>query len=243
MKNSVFRIGAIITLGSPECSEIMSLAGFDWVVIDMEHSTLSLESVRQHIQSLKPSTLSIVRVPDNDETWIKRVLDIGCDGIMVPMVKTSEEAEKAVKSAHYPPLGSRSVGVSRAQGYGSQFNNYVFEKSKRVNILIQIENIEAVRNLESILEVKGISAIFIGPYDLSASMGYIGKVDHPEVKDAINKIKLACKKAAIPWGIFGMTPVSLKSEIEEGAEWILCGIDTSFIVTGAENVISKLKSD
>jgi len=235
-------LGTIITLSSPVSSEIMSLAGFDWVMIDMEHSTLSLSEVQAHIQALRPGTISVVRVPCNDDVWIKRVLDTGCDGIMVPMVKNPEEAEKAVRSLRYPPEGSRSVGITRAHKYGLAFADYVFEKSREVSILIQIEHIEGVRNLDSILRVKGISAIFIGPYDLSASMGLMGNVSSPEVQSAITTIKDKCNKAGIPWGIFGMTTDVVKKEIEKGCAWALCGIDSVILSQGAASLVKEISA-
>ncbi|MEZ5001284.1 MAG: aldolase/citrate lyase family protein, partial [Bacteroidales bacterium] len=220
--------------------EIMSMAGFDWVMIDMEHSTLSLDAVQKHIQALRPGVTSIVRVPTNDDTWIKRVLDTGCDGIMVPMVKTRQEAERAVKSLLYPPDGSRSVGISRAHRYGIDFTGYVFGRSHDLKILVQIEHIEGVNNLDDILSVKGISGIFIGPYDLSASMRMMGKVTSPEVRAEIAKIKSKCAGAGIPWGIFGMTPDAVRQEISDGGEWILCGIDSVILSTSARTIAKSL---
>lgn len=225
-------------MSSPESSEIVSHAGFDWVMIDMEHSTLSLSEVQRHLQALRPGTLSIVRVPSNDETWIKQVLDTGCDGIMVPMVNTVDEAKKAVAVSRYPSAGKRSIGISRAHKYGFGFKDYVFDRSKDLKILIQIEHIDGVRNLDDILKVEGVGAIFIGPYDLSASMGLTGEVSHPDVKAAISSIKLKSMAANIPWGIFGMTPEVVKGEISDGGEWILCGID-SVILSGASGEIVK----
>lgn len=235
-------LGTIITLSSPESSEIMSLAGFDWVMIDMEHSTLSLSDVQRHLQALRPGTLAIVRVPCNDDVWIKRVLDTGCDGIMVPMVKTRSEAEKAVRSFYYPPVGARSVGVTRAHRYGLDFKDYVFERSRDLKLLIQIEHIEGVNNLDEILKVGGISAIFIGPYDLSASMGLTGDVDNKMVQDAIATIIEKCENAGIPWGIFGMTAESVRKEIKRGCAYPLCGID-SVMLSGQARAVVKSLSD
>jgi 2-keto-3-deoxy-L-rhamnonate aldolase RhmA len=179
-------IGTIFTIGSPHVAEMISNAGFDWVLIDMEHSTLSLESVQNTLQVMGDDIITIVRVPGNDEIWIKRVLDTGCDGILVPMVKNAEEAVKAVSSSKYPTEGQRSVGITRAHKFGEKFKEYVTSANIDLIIMIQIEHIEAVRNIDSILEVNGISSIFIGPYDLSASMGLTGQVNHPEVRAGCN---------------------------------------------------------
>jgi len=240
MEKTKSMLGTIITLSSPESSEIMSEAGFDWVMIDMEHSTLSMSDVQHHLQALRPGTTSVVRVPCNDDVWIKRVLDTGCDGIMVPMVKTSEEAERAVRSLRYPPDGARSVGITRAHKYGLSFGEYVFEKSRDVSLLVQIEHIDGVRNLDSILRVSGISAIFIGPYDLSASMGLTGDVASPEVQSAIKTIKDRCREEGIPWGIFGMTTDILRREIQDGCSWALCGIDSVMLSQKASEITREI---
>jgi 2-keto-3-deoxy-L-rhamnonate aldolase RhmA len=234
-------LGTIFTLGSPQVAEIISQSGFGWVLIDMEHSTLSLESAQTAIQVLGKKILKIVRVPGNDEIWIKRVLDTGCDGILVPMVKTDEEARNAVRSSMYPVEGQRSVGLTRAHKYGAGFNEYVSGANRNLIIMVQIEHIEGVRNIDSILKVKGIDSIFIGPYDLSASMGLIGKVSHPEVISAIEVIKRKCKKAGLPYGIFGMDPVTLSDELNDGCTFLLCGVDSAVLCSSYKEILNKLK--
>lgn len=236
-------LGTIFTLGSTQVAEIISQSGFEWVLIDMEHSTLSLESVQTALQILGEKILKIVRVPGNDEIWIKRVLDTGCDGILVPMVKTAEEAERVIRSSLYPVEGQRSVGLTRAHKYGAGFNEYVSAANQNLIIMIQIEHIEGVRNIDSILKVKGIDSIFIGPYDLSASMGLIGKVSHPEVKSAIGLIKQKCKKAGLPYGIFGMDPVTLSDELREGCTFLLCGVDSAILCSSYKEILNKLKRE
>jgi len=233
--------GTIYTLGSPQVAEIISDSGFDWVLIDMEHSTMSLDSVQTAIQVMGEKILKIVRVPGNDEIWIKRVMDTGCDGILVPMVMCAEEAVKAVMSSRYPVDGRRSVGLTRAHRYGAGFNEYVSRANNDLIIMIQIEHIEAVSNIDSILKVKGINSIFIGPYDLSASMGLTGQVNHPEVRSAIDLIKKKCIKAGLAYGIFGMDPSSVLKEVEEGCTFVLCGIDTAILSKSYKNILTGLK--
>ena len=159
-------IGTIYTIGSPQVAEIISISGFDWVLIDMEHSTLSLDAVQSALQAIGEDVIKIVRVPGNDEIWIKRVLDTGCDGILVPMVKNSEEAERVVRYSKYPVQGQRSVGVTRAHGYGANFSEYISGANRDIIIMIQVEHHEGVKNIDSIVSVKGIDSIFIWPYDL-----------------------------------------------------------------------------
>lgn len=231
MKKDGFLRGAIISLAAPQSAEIMAAAGFDWVLIDMEHSSLSLADVHGLLAAGGEKMLKIVRVPGNDEVWIKRVLDLGCDGILVPMVNSGEEAAAAISAALYPPDGKRSVGVTRAHGYGPGFREYVSTANRKLVLMIQVEHIEAVRNIDEIISVAGVSAIFIGPYDLSASMGLVGQVTHPEVVSAIEKVKTKCREAGIPYGIFSMTPEGLKNHIADGCRYALCGVD-AFMLAG-----------
>ena len=234
-------IGTIFSMGAPQVAEMISSSGFDWVMIDMEHSTLSLDSVQVALQILGSNILKIVRVPGNDEIWIKRVLDTGCDGILVPMVNSFEDALKVVRYSKYPTLGKRSVGVARAHKFGSTFTEYVNNANDDQIVMIQIEHKDGVKNIDSILTVKGIDSIFIGPYDLSASMGYMGQVDHPEVRAAIDLIKMKCKKAGIPFGIFGSTPESLEKDMADGCTFPLCGVDSSILSGSYKELAHSLK--
>jgi 2-dehydro-3-deoxyglucarate aldolase/4-hydroxy-2-oxoheptanedioate aldolase len=234
-------IGTIISMASPQVAEIISITGFDWVMIDMEHSSLSLENVENALQVTGEKLLRIVRVPGNDEIWIKRVLDTGCDGILVPMVNTAEEARRVVQSSKYPLEGKRSVGLARAHKFGPGFTDYLEGANKNLVIMIQIENIEGVRNIDAILEVKGIDSIFIGPYDLSASMGLTGQLSHPDVVSTIKIIKDKCRKAGLPYGIFGMKAEPMLSELNDGCTFLLCGVDSSNLLNSYIDILSVLK--
>jgi 2-keto-3-deoxy-L-rhamnonate aldolase RhmA len=233
-------IGTLFSVGNTQIAEIISLAGFDWVLIDMEHSVMSLEDVLQSARALGERILKIVRVPGNDDIWIKRVLDTGCDGILVPMIKTAEEVHRAVVSSKYPVEGQRSIGITRAQGYGFTFQQYAERANDELLIMIQIEHIDGIRNIDSILKTEGIGAIFIGPYDLSASMGLMGQPGHPEVRKAIDLVKHKCREANIEYGIFGGSPETLKGEIEGGCKYLLCGIDVAVISDMYGRLASKL---
>lgn len=234
-------IGTIFTIGAPQVAEMISIAGFDWVLIDMEHSTLSLDSVQIALQVMGDKMIRIVRVPGNNDIWIKRVLDTGCDGILVPMVKNAEEAGKAVNSSKYPTEGQRSVGVSRAHKFGAAFKEYVTRANDDLIVMIQIEHIDGVKNIDSILDVPGIDSIFIGPYDLSSSMGLMGQVDHHDVRAAIDLVKRKCQAAEIPYGIFGISPESLEKELKDGCTFALCGIDASLLSGAFKEMLEKLK--
>ena len=235
--------GTLLSISAPQVAEIIADSGFDWVLIDMEHSAISLESVQNALQIMGDKILKIVRVPGNDELWIKRVLDTGCDGILVPMVNSAAEALKVVQSSKYPLEGKRSVGLSRAHSFGPGFSDYVENANKDLVIMIQIEHKDGVKNIDEILKVKGIDSIFIGPYDLSASMGLTGQLNHPDVKAAIKLVKDKCRQAGLPYGIFGMTPEGLLPEAKDGGVFLLCGVDAAILVNSYRDLLKVLKSD
>ena len=168
-------IGSWITIGHPSIAEIMADAGFDWLCIDLEHTVTDYYEAQQLIMAIQGKGLkAFVRVGENNSRIIKRVLDAGADGIIVPLVNTANDAIRAVNSVKYPPLGTRGVGLSRAQGYGFDFENYRDNKVKNIKLIVQIEHIDGILNLDSILEIEGVDGTFIGPYDLSGSLGKPG---------------------------------------------------------------------
>ena len=233
-------LGTVFTTGSAPIAEIIALSGFDWVMIDMEHAPLSLSDTQVALQVFGDKMLKMVRVPGNDGIWIKRVLDLGCDGIIVPMVNSAEEAERVVKSARYPIEGQRSVGLARAHKYGPGFSEYVMNANKDVIIMVQIEHFQGVANIDSIIKVKGLNAIFIGPYDLSASMGLVGQVNHPEVQASINLVKKKCREAGLPYAIYGSDPEALAKEMKDGCSYLACGVDISILSEGMCRVRGEL---
>lgn len=179
-------IGSWISLNHPSVAEIMADAGFDWLCIDMEHSVTDYAEMQQLIMAIQGKGVkAFVRVGENNTRIIKRALDAGADGIIVPSVNSVEDAEKAVRSVYYPPFGKRGVGLARAQGYGFGFEAYRDGKAKEIILIAQIEHIDAIKNLDAIIQVTGIHGTFIGPYDLSGSIGKPGEYDDPEVKDAL----------------------------------------------------------
>ena len=234
-------IGTLLSISAPQVAEIIAMSGFDWVFIDMEHSAMSLESVQNAIQIMEGKLLTIVRVPLNDEVWIKRVLDTGCDGILVPMVNSADEARKVVQASKYPPEGRRSVGLSRAHKYGATFKEYVENANSDLVIMIQCEHKEAVKDFDEILKVKGIDSVFIGPYDLSASMGLTGQISHPDVLAAIGLVKDKCRKADMPYGIYSSNTDDMISEIKTGCTFLLTGVDANMLLNSYADLLKKLK--
>lgn len=244
LKNKLSRgellIGTIITLPSPEIAEIYSKSGFDWLFIDLEHSVLSLKDAQIILQAASPRTPCLVRVPNMDEVWIKKALDIGAAGIIVPQIKTAEEAQKVVRLCKYPSDGLRSVGIARAHGYGENFQEYVAAANADTLVIIQIEHSQAVKNIDEILKVAGIDGLFIGPYDLSASMGKIGLTDDLAVQEAIVQVKRRAEQMKMPLGIFSATIEAAIPYIQAGYQLLAVGIDTMLINQTAKNIIGRL---
>jgi 2-keto-3-deoxy-L-rhamnonate aldolase RhmA len=234
-------IGTLITLDSPEVIEIISQCGFDWLFLDMEHGALSTIAIQRLLQAKEKSCPAFVRIPDNSPTWIKKALDTGCDGIIIPQVKNAEEVRAAVRAAKYPPVGERSVGIARAQGYGMSFKEYIASANSRVALILQIEHIDAVDNLDEILKEPGFDGIFIGPYDLSGSLSLLGEVSNKKVQDAIDEVKTKCKTKEIPFGIFVSSSEMVKKEIKDGCSFVAVGMDTMFLWNAAKDVVKKIK--
>ncbi|MDD5454079.1 MAG: aldolase/citrate lyase family protein, partial [Candidatus Ratteibacteria bacterium] len=181
--NREVSIGSWITMGNSIVTEVMAQAGFEWLTIDMEHSAIDMSQAQELIRIIELSNVvPLVRISNNNPDVIKHVMDAGAHGVIVPMVNSKREAEEAVKSVKYPTFGIRSVGLSRAQKYGFDFNGYREWLEKESIVIVQIEHIEAINNLEAILCTSGVDGSIIGPYDLSGSLGCPGEFDRPEVK-------------------------------------------------------------
>jgi len=236
-------IGSWITLGHSSVAELMAGRGFDWLVVDMEHSVITLEQAQQLIQVISLKGVSpLVRVGKNDACIIKRVMDAGACGVIVPMVNCRQDALRAVSSVKYPPEGSRGVGLARAQGYGLGFKEYKNWLSKNSIVIAQIEHIDAIKNLDEILEVEGLDATIIGPYDLSGSLGRPGEFNHPQVKRAIREYEEISRKHKKPTGFHVVQPdAKLALEfIKKGYSFLAVGIDTLYLGQKCNEVLGKL---
>jgi 2-dehydro-3-deoxyglucarate aldolase len=249
LKKNQLTIGSWIMMGHPMSIEVMALAGFEWLVIDIEHTPIDLETVQSLIRTIQASDMkALVRVSKNEEVIIKRVLDMGADGIVVPMVNSKEDAKQAVNYAKYPPIGKRGVGLFRATRYGMKFEEYKKWVDDELVIIAQIEHIDAVNNIDEILQVEGIDGTIIGPYDLSGSMGYPGEFEREDVKDAVQKVLDRCKAFNIPSGfhVVDTDPEKLQIKIEQGCTFLAYGIDYFFMrdaaINGMNKIIEGLKS-
>jgi len=235
-------LGTIQTLNAPEVTEIIAAAGFDWLFVDVEHSTLDIAQAQRLLQAAGNLLPCVVRSPNHEEMWIKKILDIGAAGILFPRVNSAAEAERIVQYCKYSPLGSRSVGVARAHGYGATFCEYVEKANQDIAVIVQIEDIAAVNNIESIVAVPGIDALFIGPYDLSASMGMPGRVTAPEVKAQIEKVLHVGKAANQAVGIFTMDPNTVNDLVQKGYSLICSGIDTAVLTLCYTDNIKRMRT-
>ncbi len=233
--------GTIQTLASPEVTEIIGAAGFDWLFVDLEHSAMSIREAQAILQTADQALACLIRVPVNQEDWIKKSLDTGADGIIIPQIQTAESAARAVSLCKYPPEGTRSVGIARAHGFGARFDQYMADANDEITVILQIEHIHAVENIDTILAVPGIDAVFIGPYDLSASMGKTGRVTDAGVQQAIASVKAKADQAGIPTGIFGATPDAVKPYIDAGHTLIAVGMDTLLMGSALRDMVDALR--
>ena len=231
LNNNELTIGSWITIGHPAIPEILSHAKFDWLVIDIEHTTIDLSMVQTLISTIQSKDISaLVRVSKNEEVVIKRVLDAGADGIIVPMVNTRVEAEKAIKYSKYPPNGSRGVGLARAQGYGYRFEEYKKALNDLV-VIVQIEHFEGIDNLKSILSVNGVDGSIIGPYDLTGSLGVPGDFNNLDFKRYLKTYTQVSELAQKPMGfhVVESRGGEVNAKIAEGYTFIAFGTDFFFM--------------
>jgi 2-keto-3-deoxy-L-rhamnonate aldolase RhmA len=235
-------IGTLLTVASPEVAEALALLGFDWIFIDLEHGSLSIKDAQTAIQAVANRSFTLVRVPDGTPENIKRVLDTGCSGIIVPMVSSESYARKIVALAKYPPLGERSVGLGRAQGYGLRFSEYLSSANDQTAVIVQIEHRDAIASVDQILAVPGIDAVFVGPYDLSNSMGLVGQVSHPDVVAVIDKVRAACARTNSAMGIFCSNADQARNEIGAGVRMVAVGTDIMHMANSARSTLEVLRS-
>ena len=244
-KSKEITLGSWLSLGSPYVTEIMLKAGFDWLVIDMEHSAANtLSRAQQLIQIIDlGGCIPLVRIPINDSTIIKQVMDAGAHGVIVPMVNTRKDAEEAVAAVRYPPRGKRGVGLWRAQGYGRTFEEYRSWLEQHCTVIVQIEHIHGVRNLKDILDVDGVDGFIIGPYDLSASLGVPGELQKPVVVEALQEVE-AVATTSEKWAGFHIVHPDhdqLKRTIERGYDFIAYGVDFTFLTHIVDHEIGFVK--
>jgi 2-dehydro-3-deoxyglucarate aldolase len=241
LKDKQKLIGTLISLPSPELAEVAAGAGFDWLFLDMEHGLLDAGAVRRIVQAVGDRCPCLVRLPANEEVWITKALDSGIAGLIFPHLNTAEEAAAAVSRSRYAPQGTRGVGLSRAQGYGARLDEDLASANAGTSLIAQVEHIDAVRNIDWILEVPGVDAAFVGPYDLSASLGKPGRVSEPDVRQAIGLVRDACAKHKLPAGIFAGTAEAAAEAFKDGFSLVCAAADVSLFSRAAADLVKGLR--
>jgi 2-keto-3-deoxy-L-rhamnonate aldolase RhmA len=231
--------GTWITVESPMCTEMMSSLGFDYFVIDTEHAPLDILTAQTLMQAIRPDskTTPIVRVWWNDIVAIKRALDVGAYGVLIPWVNNKKEAELAVKATKYAPEGLRGCGPRRAAMFDPE---YLKTADEEIIVIAQIETKEAVQNIEDICSVDGLDATYIGPADLSASYGHLGDMSNPEVQDAIDKVYDVTKDSGLAAGIHQGSGSTIEKRMEKGYNIVTVGNDLIYMKMGVENQFKEL---
>ena len=235
-------IGSWISTGSPLVAELMAHMGFDWLTVDMEHNAIDLDDVVSCFYAIGTTdTVPFVRVPWNDPQILKRVLDIGAYGVVVPNVKGPEEAQQAVQSCRYPPEGFRGIGSIRGRLYGGP--DYYQRANEEIVVVLMIEDIRAVERIEEICTVPGIDVLFIGPNDLAASLGVPLGYNNPdkEHKAAVRKVLDAGKRSGVPIGIHCGSGEEVNRRIDEGFLWMPIVNDARFFASAAEEALAQVK--
>ena len=244
LQNKELTIGSWITLGNTGIAEIMANVGFDWLVVDMEHSMISMEMAGELIRVIDlAGVTTLVRLTSNQPDQIKRIMDAGAHGIIVPMVNEMTDAKKAVEAVHYAPKGNRGVGLARAQGYGDQFNEYLEWQEDGPVVIVQIEHRQALSNLDTILTVPGIDGFIIGPYDLSCSLGIPGEFQNTEFLEAIQLIKNTGLQLDVPGGLHIVEPNTeiLTQSIRNGFQFIAYSVDIRILDVGLRRGMNCFK--
>ena len=236
-------IGSWLQISSPVVAEIMAKAGFDWLVVDMEHSAITIGDAHSLIQVIDlAGCVPLVRLSNNDSTLIKRVMDAGAHGVIVPNVNSADEAAAAVEAVRYPPKGKRGVGLWRAQGYGFDFDKYKKWQESQSVVIVQIEHIDGVNNFEAILGTEGVDGFIIGPYDLSASLGIPGEFEREEFKEAIEKVGRISKETGVLMGTHVVQPdtETVNEKIKVGYRFIAYSIDTILLGQSCRDGLKKI---
>ena len=230
--NNEITFGTWIQIGHRAVVEILARQDFDWICVDLEHGAIDLETTAELFSIIESfGKVPVARIPFNDPIWIHRVLDAGAQGLIVPMIKNADQAKSAVRESKYPPLGDRGFGYSRANGYGAKFNDYIKSANDDIAVILQIEHIEAIRNLESILSVESFDGTFIGPLDLAGSMHTVDNLKNPKFLDALNQYRSISKRFNKTTGMHVVRPnrENIEQTLAEGYKMIAVGVDTVFL--------------
>lgn len=244
LKNNETLWGLWLGLPDTSCAEICAGAGFDWLLIDGEHAPFELKTIMHHLQAMAPYDVSpIVRPEIGSVSMIKRLLDIGAQTLLVPMVNTAEQARELVSAVRYPPEGIRGMGSSLARAARwNKVPQYLQKANEEICLIVQVETLEAMDNLQEIVQVDGVDGVFIGPSDLSGAMGHVGNPDHPEVVAKIEWGMEVIKRSGKASGILSLNLEKAQHFAETGTNFVGVGVDTLLLRNGAEQLIKKVKN-
>jgi 2-keto-3-deoxy-L-rhamnonate aldolase RhmA len=236
-------VGTWIMSASPLVAEAIGHAGFDWGVIDMEHTPLDMMEVIHMLQAVSATKMvPVVRVPWNEPVMVKRILDGGAQTVLFPFVQNADEAKRAVAATRYPPQGVRGMaGMSRGSKFGTT-PNYATTANKGMGVIVQLETPEACANLDAIAAVDGVDAIFVGPADLSGAMGHVGQIMHPAVMDLMGKAAERCKALGKPIGTIGNHPEAVAQYRAAGFDFVAIASDLGLLMQGARAVTAALRT-
>ena len=235
-------IGTWQMIGHPVVTEIMAQSGFDWVVLDIEHGIFDWPAALGHVQVIQGHGCPVLfRLPINAPEHFKWALDTGAEGVIVPMIRTVEDARRAIAYAKYPPEGERGISIGRAHAYGAAFDDYVATANAETLVALQIEHIDAVDNIEGICALPGLDVVFVGPYDLSGTMGLMGKVTHPDVEAAMTRVVHVAQEANVVPGLLIVDPKpgEVARRVAEGFRFISIGLDTTMLVNAVREMVAK----
>jgi 2-dehydro-3-deoxyglucarate aldolase len=236
LSTGLYSVGSWIQIPDASIAEIMGKSGYDWVAVDLEHGSISVSQLPNLFRAIElGGTLPLARIAQGSKKDCKQALDAGAGGIIIPMIENAKQLAEVISACRWPPSGTRGVGFSRANTFGKHFDHYS-DEAQNPFIVAMIEHINAFNDLDEILNVDGLDAIFVGPYDLSASMGITGKFDELDFVNKIEKIKSKCAERTIAFGIHIVKPDSdlLNRRISEGYQFIAYSIDSVFLTTSAE---------
>lgn len=235
-------LAPMVTIDSSVTVEILAACGYDWLFIDAEHSPMTYMDIQRVVRAAGAKMPCLVRLEETAELPIKKALDAGAVGIIAPMVNSAWDARNVVQWAKYPPIGQRGVGLGRAHGYGLNFQDYVTRANEDTVVVVQAEHIASVNNIDSIVQVSGVDAVFVGPYDLSASLGVMGQVDHPEVVKAIDHVTGVCREANMPIGLFGLDAAAVQPYVDRGYSLVVAGVDTLLLGQAAQAMLQEIRA-
>ncbi|MCV6622851.1 MAG: aldolase/citrate lyase family protein [Cellvibrionaceae bacterium] len=241
LNSGTCQFGLWLGLPNPICAEIAATAGFDWLLIDAEHAPYSLKDIQGQLQALAPYPSSaLLRPPEGSTSNIKQLLDLGCQTLLIPMVESVEQAKQLINAMYYPPKGVRGLGTSMARAAKwNGIKNYVEQANDNVCLILQIETQQGLEQLDEILELQDFDGIFIGPSDLSASLGYIGQPNHPDVVDKIEQAILKIKSKGKACGLLSVDTSMTRHYEKLGVDFIGLGVDAALLAQSLRSLSAE----